>query len=308
MPIGGVIHTEWLNENQNRRYPFWDSASMVDTTGSMTVPNELIADLTFPISDSVSPADFHLNRLTVFGGGITIEIGYQGTTIATRTITEAEHVENKSYLIEGSGDFADSVGRITIGRISDIKRYGGVYAFTATTAPLLPTVCHFSVRGVNALRVATADNEVSDLLQGDIELVAGSNISLAIADLGGGVKQLTVSAITNSDFQEVCECPDDTQGEPIRTINGMSPDVDGNFVIEGLSCVNVQTSAGEIIIDDTCAEPCCGSAELEVLRSEINRLGAEMVTQRNFAQRAFANIEQTRTAVLASKFGSVIPC
>ena len=164
------------------------------------------------------------------------------------------------------------------------------------------------MRGVNALRIATADNNVSSLIQGDIELVAGDNISMVFSDLGGGSKQLKISAVTNSDFQESCACPDDTTGEPIRTINGLGPDPSGNFDIEGLGCLSLQTSTGLIQMTDTCAEPCCGCQELETLRSELNRLGTQVATQRGFATRALASIEQMRDVVLASKIGSVIPC
>jgi hypothetical protein len=312
MVAGAIVHTEWLNENRNRKYPFWDGCSLRDASGSMRVPNELIVDLVFPVHAlTYDVSQFYLAELTVFGGGVTISLGYSGTTIATRTITEAEHTENRTYYIEGTGDFVDSVGRIIIGRMENIKDYGGTYSFNVADARLLPTVLRPSLRGVSALRVITADNNISELLQGDIELIAGDNITMTITPGGDpDTKRLKISATTTSDFDEACECPDEAQGEPIKTINGVGPDATGAFFLEGLGCVALDNAAvaNGIRITDTCAEPCCGCEELDVLRDEVARLGTQIATQRAFAQRALSAIEQLRDVILSSKFGSVVPC
>lgn len=308
MAVGGVIHTDWLNENSNRKYPFFDGAALTDTSGAMTLPNELIVDLVFPVHAlNYDLTRFHLYEIVVYGGGVTVTLGYDGVPIATRSVVEDEHVDNTTYTIAGVGDFADSIGRITVGRIRSIKRFGGAYRFSAANARLLPTVLRPSLQGVSAFRVVTADGDVSDLIQGDIELLTGENINFVVTTVNG-VKQLKISAINNPNYEQDCECEDGTTGEPIRTINGVGPDESGNFTLEGIGCVEIVPIANGARINDTCAEPCCGCSELEVLRNEVARLGAQLATQQAFAQRAMSSIEQMRDVILASKFGSVNPC
>lgn len=308
MAVGGVIHTDWLNENGNRRYPFFDGVSLQDTSGAMTLPNELIVDLVFPVHAlDYDLTKFHLYEVVVYGGGVTITLGYDGTPIASRSVVESEHTDNAAYTIEGTGDFADSIGRIAVGRLHSIKRFGGAYRFAAANARLLPTVLRPSLQGVSAFRVVTADGDVSDLIQGDVELLTGENINFVVTTVDG-VKQLKVSAVNNPNYEEECACEDGTTGEPIRTINGVGPDESGNFNLEGVGCVEIAPIANGAQISDTCAEPCCGCSELEVLRGEIARLGSQLATQQAFAQRAMSSIEQMRDVILASKFGSVNPC
>ncbi len=302
-----IIHEDWLNQNRNRRYPFWDAASLQDTTGTLTIPNELITDLIFPVNVlSYDPAKFFLAELTVFAGGVILSLGYEGAgVIATRSITELGHTENKPYAIEGIGDFFDSVGRINIGRFDDIKQFGGTYTFTAAASRLLPAVMRPSLKGVTGLKIINADNEESALLQGDIELVQGDNITLEL--LAGN--KLRISAVNNPGFDQLCDCPDDTAGPCIETINNVPPDSGGNIELLGTGCLTIDNSGtARIVLEDTCAEPCCGCQELDVLRTEGARLGSPIATQRSAAERALGTMDQLRDVILASKFGSASPC
>ena len=217
MNYGGIINEEWLNDNRNRKYPFLDSSSLEDSTKSMVLPNDLIVDLIFPVSAiDYDSAKFHLHQLVVFNGGIIITLGYDGSAIATRSITEAEHEENKSYYIEGLGNMSDSVGRISIGRFDSIKKYGGSYTFNSSNARLLPTVLRPAFKGVTALRIVSANNEESELLQGDLEIIAGSNIELTLISPPSGNKKIRISAVPSPDYESECDCPDTAQGECIK--------------------------------------------------------------------------------------------
>lgn len=309
--VSGVLHVDWLNENRNRRYPFFDGATLRDQTGTLTLPNELIVDFNFPVHAlTYNLSGFYLKEITVFGGGLVLSIGYGADVIASRSITAAEHTENKQYHIEGRGAFADSVGRIAIGKLDEIWKYGGTFRFDATATPLLPTTLRPSLRGVISLRIVNSSNEISGLLQDDIELVAGENIGLTMVDAGGGLKRLRISAQPNEDFLEDCECPDQTQREPIYTINGVGPDSGGNLQLEGLGCVVVNNTAvaNGIRLEDSCAEPCCGCAELDVIRTELDKWVTQTNTQLNYAQRLMSAVEQLRTSILASKLGTAAPC
>lgn len=306
-----ILHAGWLNENQNRRYPFLDSATMEDQTGTLRVPDELIVDLVFPVhAVDYDLTKFYLQRLTVFAGGIVLEIGYEGVSdpIAVRSVTEAEHAENAGYYLDGRGDFEDSAGRIAIGRIEQIRKFGGSYTFDPSATRLLPTVLRPSLKGVRAMRVVSATNEESEYLQGDIELIAGSNIELEVITAPGGDKQLRISAVNNPGYEQPCDCPDTSRGRCIETINEIPPDANGNFTLEGDGCLSITAFGNGVAFNDTCAEPCCGCAELDTLRSELARLGSQVTTQLAFAQRLSGNMDQLRDVILASKLGVVNPC
>jgi hypothetical protein len=312
--VAGTVFEEWLNQNRNRRYPFFDGATLKDTTNTLTLPNELITDLVFPVhAMDYDPAKFYLKEVTVFSGGVVLSLGYEGEAdaIATRSITEAGHTENKAYYIEGAGDFSDSVGRINIGRFDAIKDFGGTYTFSAAASRIMPTALRPSLKGVTGLRIVNADNELSALLQGDIELVQGDNILLELLPVGvGDPKRLRISAVNNPAYDAGCSCPDEASGTCIQRINGVAPDPSGDFTLQDDGCLDIDETAvaNGLLLSDTCAEPCCGCEELETLRTELARLGSQIATQRSFAQRAFSNVEQLRNVILSSKFGSVIPC
>lgn len=312
MVAGSVIHVEWLNENRNRRYPFLDTASMRDQSGTVEVPDELLVDLTFPVNAlEFDAAAFYLHSLTVFSGGIIVSIGYVGATapIAVRAITLAEHTDNRTYYIEGVGDFNDCVGRIAVGRIDKIMDYGGTYTFDPTAAPLLPSVIRPTIRGISGLRIVSADNEESELLYGDVELIAGANITFDVAEVSPGVNELRISAVNNPDFESECEC-DDGAGDRrcIETINDIPPDADGNFDLTAVGCLTLTPQATGILMEDNCADPCCGCEELNVLRDELVRLNTQIATQEGFASRALSSIEQLNQVILAAKLGNINPC
>lgn len=307
MAAGKVIYEEWLNNNQNRNYPFYDDVSLMDDSGTLRVPNDFIVDLSFAVhAFDYDLNKFHLHTLKIFSDTIIITLGYDGIEIAERSILIKNHTENKTYFIEGLGSFSDSVGRIAIGRLDSLLKFGGVYTFTSNNgfnARLLPTVLRPTTKAVTGIRVVSADNEASEIIQGDIEFIAGENIEFT--KIGN---QLIISAVNNPNYDKSCNCPDAPIGDCIKKINGIPPDTSGNFTIEGSHCVQILGGTAAITIDDTCAEPCCGCQELDVLRTELAKLSSQIATQKAFAQRAFASIEQLRTAILSSKIGDLISC
>lgn len=309
--VAGIIHEEWLNNNRNRKYPFMDDVSLYDTTGSLAVPNELIVDLVFPVhSITYDVSKFYVKELTISSDSIVVSLGYEGETdpIATRAITTAGHTENKTYYIEGIGNFIDSVGRITIGRLTAAQQYGGHYEFDVAATRLLPTVLRPSLKGVNALRVVSASNEQSDLIQGNVEILAGDNIQLTLITPPSGAKKLRISAIPSTDYEAECDCGDAGTGQCIETINSIGPDETGNLTVETLECVSWNPLDTGISLEDTCADPCCGCKELQVLNDELARLAAQVTTQQAFAQRAQSNVEQLRDVILVSRLGNVVEC
>jgi len=57
-----ILSTDWLNENSLRNYPLADDATGLDTTGSFTLPKDLLVDAIFPVDTSLNldPGGFHV--------------------------------------------------------------------------------------------------------------------------------------------------------------------------------------------------------------------------------------------------------
>ena len=121
MTLDGNWNIEWLNQNSQRNYPLSEEASLKDTTDSYTLPLDLVVDLVWPVhaDASVETDKFHIHSLAIFGNGVSITIGYDGTAIGSMSVSATTHVRNQSYFISGTGDFHDSVGKITIGSLDN---------------------------------------------------------------------------------------------------------------------------------------------------------------------------------------------
>ena len=305
MAVGQIINVDWLNENAMRRYPFYDAATMMDSASTMEVPNSFIADMQLSVPWNLLSATLYVSKLLIASTGVTVTISRASDSAAIATCTIVQTDSTKTFAIVGTDSWSEVTGTITIWTLADLLKYGGEYTFSSTAARLLPTIARPALRGVDSLRVVTADNEQSELLRGDLEIVAGANVSFSEA---GGV--LAMNAVDSNDYTAPCSCTNAIAGSAIKTINNVGPDpVTGDFTIAGSDCLVVDPGSAGITLRDVCAQPCCGCEELTVLRNETIKLGNELSTQKALAQRMLSSIENLRDVVLASKLGTAAaPC
>lgn len=284
-PIGSITGVEWYNQNALRKFPLADTATGFDTTGTFELPTNLLVDLILPIpsASTYNPAGFYLSEVAVFGQGVVLAFSYtDGVTpveIARLSVSKT-HTKNSSYFINGVGDYADVVGRATIGVLDSVMNFGGVYQFDLTGGRLVPTIIRPDIRGVSSLRVRNG-GEVSNPLYGDIELVAGSNILLEV-DVSGGNNNIIINAIDGNNLDASCEClttSDRATPDCIRTINGVPAASNGNFQISTVGCMSVTSGTGGIKLEDTCSKPCCTSSELQTIVNDMTTLSNDVRTQ-----------------------------
>ena len=284
-----LLGTQWLNSNSLRKYPIIDDATCQDVTGSFTIPNDFIVDLLIPISlaGTLDPDGFYISDLAIFGQGVVITISYwndgaspatmsSGKNVVGTVSVSATHVENSSYFIHGSGEFTDSVGRITIGKLDTILSYGGAYSFALAAARLVSTTIRPDVKGISSIRLVNG-SDISDPIYGDIELVAGTNVLLEVSG-----DQITINAIDGLNLTTSCGCADtsDVSDIPcIKTINGVAPSTNGNITITSTECVSVTSTIGGLYINDQCSTPCCTSAEINKLLEDQTQLNVDIRTQ-----------------------------
>jgi hypothetical protein len=307
MPIGNW-NLQWLNHNSQRSYPLAERASKVDITGTIRIPDSFIVGLYLPVSSTAvtAPANFFIRNLLIAPTGFNITIAYAAGTnivdVAAANIPRDGHTINKTYAIGGVDSFADTVGQITLGDLTEINALPvGAYTFDLAGAEIEADAIRPNLRGVSRLQVVN-NNQASEYIYGDVVLVAGTNIRIDVATLENGKTEISFKAIAGENLNQDCACNIPDTAECIRCINGVCSE-DGNFNLSYNECVDIQPTANGLSISDTCAAPCCGCAELDAITAQVNRFGDGVATLQNFVTRLGAEVTQMGLVVLSSRLG-----
>jgi hypothetical protein len=310
MPIGNW-NLQWLNHNSQRSYPLTESASKVDATNTIRIPDSFIVALYFPVHAglAIQTDQFFIGTLLVSPTGYAVGLSYRdpesetNIPVAVANISIAGHSSNTTYALGGINDFADSVGQIVIGKLDEVNTLPpGLYSFELANSAIETDAVRPMIRGVAAIRVVNGQ-EISPLLYGDIELVAGTNTRIDFAiNTQTGNPVITFNAISGLNLNTECDCAVNETGECIRCINGVCSD-DGNFNLSGNECIQINTATNGISINDVCAIPCCGCAELDALKTQIDGFSDGVATLQNFVTRLSSEVTQMSLVVLGSRLG-----
>jgi hypothetical protein len=269
--MGNVL--EWLNENSLRAYPFKEDTSRSD--GTYKIPDDLIVDMAIVVPVATTDI-FYLKTLMVSGTQITGVLANQSeNNVGTFSVPVALHNENDGYEITGAGTYTDARGRVVIGDLTDlaVKLPEGVYNFSLEDTAFELSAIRPDLRKLRGLKVEKADGTVSDLITGIVTLVSGTNV--ALENPSDGV--IRINAVGNEDYIE--DCGDCLNGfslpDPIRTINGVGGDENGNLnLISTEQCLVITPDGANFTVNlaDVCSQPCCGCTELEFLTTSLSTL------------------------------------
>ena len=303
----GVINQEWVVQNSQRAYPFFREAGRQDTAGAFEIPADFLVGLDLPVHAGVDvdPSRFYVKRLSVFGTGFALTVGYDPdggspVDVATATIPRDQHSPFTAFDLVGEGSFEDSRGTVVIGDLGNIDRQpSGAFDFVLTQTRLEPDTVRPILRGVSSFRVRSGTS-VSPPVTGDVELVAGENVILErISDT-----QIRISAIEGEGLTASCEAVGQEQESPaIRRINGISPTPEGDFQLVGSDCLETTGIQHGTRLDDVCSRPCCGCEELEVITQDLRALRQQAATLDTFVARLQGSVQQMDQVVLGSKLG-----
>lgn len=313
---GMIWNVEWLNGNEQRAYPLSDSASAADATGTFALPTSFLVGLQLPVpvgldlGTAVLPTGFFLKQVVAAPTGYTVVVGYDDGSaappaVASATIARATHAEYDAYVLTGAGAFENCRGAVAIGRLDEIDlQPAGAWAFTPDGGRLDVDAIRPVLRGVASLTVRNG-NDVSPPLYGDIALVAGANIALAVFG-----QSIRIDAVPGAGMVEACDCAGTGQAglpPPIRSINGIPPRIDGNFDFNATRCIDIAKVPYGLRFDDTCSAPCCGCPELEALTAELAYFGNEATTLRHYVAQLASQFNQFGAVVLSSRLVDT-PC
>lgn len=298
-----IVHQEWLNSNSVRRYPLSEEATGEDTTDSFALPNNFLVDMVLPVHSTMNldVSKFHILQVAVFGTGVSLTVGHNGAPVATISVPVATFERNKTYYLQGIGEFTDVLGRVVIGSLDTILKSAGSYAFDIAGGRIEASVIVPDIRGVASLRIIE-DTVSGPLIQGDIAFEAGRNVRLGRSEFGG-VTILTIDAIDGEGTIADCVCDGDIATRPgIKTISGVGPDAQGNVELEGDDCLEIVPldTENKVRIQDSCSKPCCGCLELAALREDQEKVRNEVFTMSNLAGRLDAAVTAMQSIVAAS--------
>ena len=302
MTLEGFWNAEWPNVNAQRKYPFSQDATL--TVGDFTIPNDLVVDFLLPVNTAVAPAvdlsKFHLSQLGIFSNGFTFSFAYDGEPFAVLNVPLAGFTEYSTYKVQGTGQFFDSQGWITIGRINNALQFPGAWSFDVDAGRLHPMTIRPDLRSLSSLSVVNVD-DVSAPITGDVAFQAGTNFRFRV-DVSGDTPKIIFDAISGADLEENCECSNIDEDAPcIRKINGVSPNDAGDIQLIGSTCVSISAGPSMLIINDECSEPCCDCRELVVVTDTLDSMLNQMITLEPVGQKLDEVLTATRVNLYSSK-------
>lgn len=308
----GIWNSEWLSQNRQRRYPLAQDATAADLTGTVTLPDDFIVDLTWAthMTDDTDPSKYHLQSVSIFPDFYLLVFAYDDEAAVTIAIDAGTHAPNTSYAATGIGDFADNTVQITIGDLDNVSQLpAGRWEFALAAGRVEPSVIRPYVRGVTSLILRTGPTgaDQSEPLQGDIELAAGTNMRMTVSTVDGR-QRVRLDAINGEGLNEACDCAGTVIGAPIRTINGIPPDNAGNFTFIPDDCIDFEPIDGGLRVKEQCATPCCGCEELQTVTQALQDLEVRMSGLQAMASQLSSAVQQLTTSVLATKLGTEGPC
>jgi hypothetical protein len=141
------------------------------------------------------------------------------------------------------------------------------------------------------------------VLSGQVSLQSGSNHSIQVTSTSG-YSVLKFNAVDGGGLTADCGCNDVTLNPCIRTVNGVSGDAQGNLVVAGGDCIKVTSSSDGLSIADTCAKPCCGCNELQVVVGDVTTMSTQLNTLALQISQLASAVNQLQTTCLGSSIDS----
>jgi hypothetical protein len=297
---GQFTFPEWLNSNSVRAYPLAENGSRLDITGTFKIPDSLIVAATinaqpeysgkFFVSEVISLPD----RISI---GISYNDGVDSTIVANVVILAASHTEYKNYPFVGIDQHSSVIGSLSIGSLSDtINLATGAFSFTNDATSFEVNAIFFAVPAIKYIEVECAGTVTR--FNKALKLKEGQNIRLTYE----GDDVIRIDAIEGLNLTDPAQCTDALPVPgPIRTINGIAPDSNGNFILDPSDCLTIEAGTSKLILKDTCSKSCCGCNELEQLVTGLSSVESQLASLKTQIQ----SVESQQSQLIANLVASI---
>jgi len=288
-----TLGTGWLNKNSLRNYPISQSASGLSSDGSFVFADNLFLDMKLAVpflynssfaASSINPAKFYISSLKVYPQGFVFFIGCdtKPQIAVSDPVGFSSFQENMTVAIRGLAestantfDFSQVHGWAVLGNVDKLKTRTGEIIFTLESGRLESNVICYGPRRISGIKIFS-DLNTSSLISGQVLLNSGANHRMSVGGNAADGYTVTMNAVSSDNFQEICECADVEVGPCIRSINTVTPNSNGRVDIQAGDCLVITSGTNSISISDTCAKPCCGCSELEVLVADVSALTSQL--------------------------------
>lgn len=285
------ILTEWLNANLTRTYPLNQLGALQNN-----IPNSILIDAAIYAPSQLDSGYIYVSSFCILPDKVVLQLGmwyagkqYPGlwqvaadrnigiaTTDAdlldsTRTVALGGTQNLHTAAQQGLSWVNQVTGQFTIGKTKDLPWQSQVQVYQATDSVQAPTRIHphcIHITGRQGVSALVVDGV---RLTGQVVLQAGPGIRLN-ADAATNTIHVNIDAKAVITQEQAISRLRQLLGTPITSINGSVPDTDGNFLVTGLDCTQVQPYAGGITLSNPCSKPCCGESTSSDLNTAISIL------------------------------------
>jgi hypothetical protein len=298
MSFDGIRSIEWYAHNEVRAYPLAVTADGKSNDSSFTLPNAVLLAVYvhIPWSRDVDPSRFFVSQVINTGSLLEIVISYKppadpAVNVARSQIIPLASTSPTVREIVPTEAWSDVAGSVTFGTSTSLVGLPlGVFNFNFDSTQLEVDCIRPSARNLSGLLIESA-GDTFELATGTVNLRAGENIRLRVQETVDGGRDVWIDAISGLNLNVDCDCGD-VLTNPVRTLNGIRPNVNGNIDINGAKCLNVEAATGVLSWDNPCSTPCCGCEEAEALQEAVNLFGPQINTLANFAPRLAAQMDR----------------
>lgn len=287
-----VDNLEFLNLNSFRAFPIKEGLTRLSQDGLFTIPDDFLVDLVVSISSNVARSCY-ISRITNFFDKIVIDLSDENNTfVGNFIIFPATHVQYQMYVLNPGESYAGANGKLVVNTLATMQALpSGTFYFTKATAEFEARTIVPSVSGIN--RVLFTDVEGNQhSFTGDLKIEARLNLNFTYDSLNN---KITIDAGDGLGLNTDCGAA----SNPITTINGVSPDVNGNFLLDFASCatLTVLTSNDGLLLNDVCCKPCIGCEEIGTLTDRTISLETDLLTLRTYYSNLLSTFNEFKTTV-----------
>ena len=293
---------EWINSNMHRNYPIADGVVPQAVSGEY-LPASFLVDLQMivPYVEGLDASKFFVSSIVRQPAAFQLTIGYMIDTAtgygfdcavsATIPLSLQFTGTSEPYAVQLAGltsvvadapasSYTHGIpaayaalrgirGTAYIASCVDMSGIGEL-SFLYANARLIPQCVYIESPISNVSSVRFLDDYGTDAtFTNDITIKAEAGVTVAVDG-----QTITFSLDKGYMTDEVTRQMTEKFGSAITTLNGMEPDENGNFQIQGLDCTIVNTETSGIMISNPCAKPCCdtGNVDSAEIQTALNDL------------------------------------
>lgn len=329
---------EWLDGNMHRNYPIADSCTCTSNSG-IVLPSTFLVDMdiTVPVSSNGSTDKFFISAVLRHGDSFTVEISYHGASgdiLCARSNPVSIALRNTDPIEGGTGQQAvpsrvialNSVavddtdykwlealtGSLIVGSCIDMQNIGNLtfpyMSGNTGVTHILSVRVHTLPAGISSITAVDSANG-STVIRDNLVIQAGDGVDFNVyRDWQSGTMVLEIfrrnageGGIPYNSIDDVVNAVLSQIGQPVTRINGVAPDDDGNFSIQGDDCTAVEVNGHGVFVRNPCAKPCCGDTTPSDAQAAIDTLEAGMARLQEYYTAMSNNVN-----LLQAKLASLI--